>query len=249
MSLIIHRVGALLGSRAMVIAKKRGRENLESLCWLSSTPSSESSFREEPAGTAASRWSKEVMGAVETHVCLLQQHYHPKRRGQHREHITVDNRTLCSSDWGSNEYKNGVFNSNDIAVDGNDEDDNEQNDTRAVQLPDLINEAAALPEGWEQHLDLRTGQIFYIHWKSCKKSIMDPRKMVHLANESILKLMHHTQKEPSSIEPLASMKEEELLESSPSECITSQSLLMSSCIGGDEVQSKYTPYCCLDPKD
>ncbi|MCO5575792.1 hypothetical protein L7F22_029597 [Adiantum nelumboides] len=229
----------------MAIAKKRGREKLESLCCLSATSCFESSFKEEQDGTAASRWSKEVMGAVQAHLCLLQQHYHPKRRGQHRERFTVNNRTLCASDWERNESKsvllNGKFDNDDDAVD---EDDNEQNDTSAVQLADLINEAAALPEGWEQHLDLRTGQVFYIHWKSCKKSIMDPRKMVHLANERILKLMHHTQNQPPSIEPLATIKEE----SSPSECITSQSSSMSSCIGGDEVQSKYTPYCNLHSK-
>ncbi|KAH7404854.1 hypothetical protein KP509_15G047000 [Ceratopteris richardii] len=32
-----------------------------------------------------------------------------------------------------------------------------------------------LPHGWEQFLDLQSGQVYYIDWKNCRRSYMDPR--------------------------------------------------------------------------
>ncbi|KAI5066986.1 hypothetical protein GOP47_0017514 [Adiantum capillus-veneris] len=216
-----------------------------SLCCPPSSSSSNLSMMQD--ASAASRWSKEVMGAVEAHLGLSQQHYHRKQCRQHRERSKESERTMCAYDWESDDCASVMLSgsSDDEAIAEEDNDpnanNNEQSGIGAVQLVDLINfQAATLPEGWEQHLDLRTGQVFYIHWKSCKKSNVDPRKMVHLVNERILELMHHTREEEAYIE-LPSGVNEELLEQSPSECITSQSASTSSHIS-DEVQSKYTPF-------
>lgn len=44
---------------------------------------------------------------------------------------------------------------------------------------------AALPEDWEQILNLKTGQFYYIHWNSCKRAKQDPRELVRQADETV----------------------------------------------------------------
>ncbi|KAI5059414.1 hypothetical protein GOP47_0025733 [Adiantum capillus-veneris] len=48
---------------------------------------------------------------------------------------------------------------------------------------------AQLPYGWEQHLDLRTGRIYYFNWETCKRSYNDPRKALRRAEEIVNGLM------------------------------------------------------------
>ncbi|XP_024396005.1 uncharacterized protein [Physcomitrium patens] len=43
----------------------------------------------------------------------------------------------------------------------------------------------ALPEDWEQFLDLKTGQFYYFHWSSCKRTKHDPRELIRRADESV----------------------------------------------------------------
>ncbi|MCO5584135.1 hypothetical protein L7F22_038057 [Adiantum nelumboides] len=38
-----------------------------------------------------------------------------------------------------------------------------------------LNSDVPLPYGWEQFLDLQTGQVYYVDWKNCRRSYMDPR--------------------------------------------------------------------------
>lgn len=38
-----------------------------------------------------------------------------------------------------------------------------------------LNSHLPLPHGWEQFLDLQTGQVYYVDWKRCRRSYMDPR--------------------------------------------------------------------------
>lgn len=45
-----------------------------------------------------------------------------------------------------------------------------------------LSSQAPLPDGWEQFLDLRTGQVYYIDWNSFKRSNVDPRKLLQLAS-------------------------------------------------------------------
>ncbi|CAK9277955.1 unnamed protein product [Sphagnum jensenii] len=42
-----------------------------------------------------------------------------------------------------------------------------------------------LPEDWEQFLDLKTGELYYFHWGSCKRAKSDPRELLRKANESV----------------------------------------------------------------
>eukprot|EP00250_Pteridium_aquilinum_P006540 c16431_g1_i1 orf=41-733(+) len=41
-----------------------------------------------------------------------------------------------------------------------------------------LNSHVPLPHGWEQFLDLRTGQVYYIDWKRCRRSYTDPRMLL-----------------------------------------------------------------------
>ncbi|KAI5061435.1 hypothetical protein GOP47_0023940 [Adiantum capillus-veneris] len=38
-----------------------------------------------------------------------------------------------------------------------------------------LNSNVPLPYGWEQFLDLQTGQVYYVDWKNCRRSYIDPR--------------------------------------------------------------------------
>lgn len=44
---------------------------------------------------------------------------------------------------------------------------------------------SALPEDWEQFLNLKTGQFYYFHWSSCKRAKQDPRMLVRQADVTV----------------------------------------------------------------
>jgi hypothetical protein len=46
-----------------------------------------------------------------------------------------------------------------------------------------------LPEDWEQFLDLKTGELYYFHWRSFKRARKDPRELVRQVDESVRALV------------------------------------------------------------
>ncbi|XP_024395604.1 uncharacterized protein [Physcomitrium patens] len=55
----------------------------------------------------------------------------------------------------------------------------------ACGLEVALQSKPALPEDWEQFLDLKTGQFYYFNWSSCKKARRDPRKLICEANNTV----------------------------------------------------------------
>lgn len=111
------------------------------------------------------RWSSEALKAMETHLWLLQRASKVRKRG--KEEGEEAKRLLRSS--APCETHVG---------------------------PDLdLNSHIPLPHGWEQFLDLQTGQVYYIDWKSCRRSYMDPRKLPsnHTNVNSKGSVLHHHQ--------------------------------------------------------
>ncbi|EFJ32623.1 hypothetical protein SELMODRAFT_407630 [Selaginella moellendorffii] len=64
---------------------------------------------------------------------------------------------------------------------GDDEDD----DDRSRVHVDLQPQQQALPYGWEQFLDINTGEVYYIDWSTCKRTCRDPREVARLADDKI----------------------------------------------------------------
>jgi hypothetical protein len=50
-----------------------------------------------------------------------------------------------------------------------------------------------LPEDWEQFLDLKTGELYYFHWRSFKRARKDPRELVRQVDESVRALVSKAQ--------------------------------------------------------
>jgi hypothetical protein len=46
-----------------------------------------------------------------------------------------------------------------------------------------------LPEDWEQFLDLKTGELYYFHWRSFKRARTDPRELVRQVDDSVRALV------------------------------------------------------------
>ncbi|MCO5608002.1 hypothetical protein L7F22_062205 [Adiantum nelumboides] len=118
---------------------------------------------------------------------------------------------------------------------------------------DLQAASAQLPHGWEQHLDLKTGRIYYINWETCKTSYNDPRSSLRKADEMIeglmLQAMETAVMAEGTKDSINHIKEGKLLSTVTMElnygmCRFSSNL-NSSCSSKDgeemEVESKWNP--------
>ncbi|MCL7029474.1 hypothetical protein MKW94_017601 [Papaver nudicaule] len=70
-------------------------------------------------------------------------------------------------------------------------DDMPQNHTNSSGSLEL-NSHVSLPYQWEQCLDLKTGEIYYINWMNGRKVKEDPRKMFNGGNGSEQLFHYHT---------------------------------------------------------
>lgn len=164
------------------------------------------------------KWSSEALRAMETHLCLLQQ-------GAARLSFVYRTSNHCFSDG------NGSSKRPCLAVEASHYARRNVGaglaDCETETLVEL-NSQSPLPEGWEQFLDLRTGEIYYVDWKSCKRSYVDPRKVLQLqlANDkaSLSKVhgLQFTETEPEN-----------------SECITDDNTNVAKLDDEMEVDSKW----------
>lgn len=87
--------------------------------------------------------------------------------------------------------------------------------------PDLdLHSPQPLPHGWEQFLDLRTGQVYFIDWKSCRRSYMDPRKgsLKHNFNNKG-SVLQHQHPHPHQLDAMWDLQST-IIEPQISECIS-----------------------------
>ncbi|KAH7306521.1 hypothetical protein KP509_22G016600 [Ceratopteris richardii] len=180
--------------------------------FLSSSSSKSSSSPASPSSSGRScslstqRWSMECLKAIETHLDLLQQ------MKDSTEIYTTSDRLL---------YQDGQLNDHAMQTE--------------VSFSQLRGSSTPLPYGWEQHLDLKTGEIFYIDWRTCKRSANDPRKVLRSVDEMIQELVQRTCTRPERY-----MKESGERECAES-CITSEqeSSGMSGYESGTDYSSTY----------
>lgn len=55
----------------------------------------------------------------------------------------------------------------------------------SLKCPLDIKSQSALPYQWEQFLDLKTGELYYIDWSVCKKARNDPRELLRLSEDCL----------------------------------------------------------------
>lgn len=55
----------------------------------------------------------------------------------------------------------------------------------SLKSPLDVKSQPALPYQWEQFLDLKTGELYYIDWSVCKKAKNDPRELLRLSEDSL----------------------------------------------------------------
>ncbi|CAK9233318.1 unnamed protein product [Sphagnum troendelagicum] len=61
--------------------------------------------------------------------------------------------------------------------------------TEASGIEVELHTQSPLPEDWEQFLDLKTGELYYFHWRSFKRARKDPRELVRQVDESVRALI------------------------------------------------------------
>lgn len=55
----------------------------------------------------------------------------------------------------------------------------------SLKCPLDVKSQPALPYQWEQFLDLKTGELYYIDWSVCKKARNDPRELLRLSEDRL----------------------------------------------------------------
>eukprot|EP00249_Psilotum_nudum_P004069 c17596_g1_i1 orf=490-1212(-) len=116
-------------------------------------------------------WPLDALKAMETHLALL-----GKDSRRRQALLRISN---CSKS--DDNYESDCNESDDTGVV---QSNSRPCATSANQQNTLVDlrSASPLPNGWEQFLDLRTGEIYFIDWNACKRSGLDPRNFVQGPN-------------------------------------------------------------------